>query len=280
MLKEWLAKFNYTTVEQEFKAKREILQHIILSGLSRSDFYTHAAFYGGTALRILYGLPRYSEDIDFSLNYKDAEFTLEKYLPIIEEECKLYGLDITIKIKHNINPNAIQSAFLKDNTQWSEIIFDGKRDKLIHDVKVKIEIDRNPPLKFNTEQKLIVTPYSFYVNTFTKESLFAGKMHVLLFREWKTRVKGRDWFDLEWYIKNNIALDIMHLQERAWQSGHISKKEKLNATKLKNLLDAKIKKLDVKNAMFDVRKFVQQPASLDIWSTQYFLDLVKGIKIK
>jgi predicted nucleotidyltransferase component of viral defense system len=279
MLKEWIGAYNCKTIDEELEAKREILQHIVLSGLSRSNFFDHAAFYGGTALRILYSLPRYSEDLDFSLNDKKDDFTLQDYFECINEECKIYGLDVNLKIKQKVNPNAIESAFLKDNTQWNIISFEGKRDKIIQDVKVKIEIDRNPPKKFETEQKLIIKPYSFYVTTFSKESLFAGKMHALLFREWKTRIKGRDWYDIEWYIRNNIKLDLIHLQERAWQSGHFDKNKTMTKELFFELLKNKIMKLDVGAAYFDAKRFVLNSESLNIWSKQYFLDLSEKISL-
>jgi predicted nucleotidyltransferase component of viral defense system len=279
MLKDWIESYNCKTIDEEFEVKREILQHIVLSGLNRSNFFDHAAFYGGTALRILYGLPRYSKDIDFSLNEKIDDFTLQDYFEFISEECKLYGLEVDLKIKQKVNPNTVESAFLKDNTQWNIISFEGKRDKIIQDVKVKIEIDRNPPKKFETEQKLILKPYSFYVTTFTKESLFAGKMHALLFREWKTRIKGRDWYDMEWYIRKEIKLDLTHLQERAWQSGHLEKNVLMTKELFFELLKNKIVKLDVSTAYFDAKRFVLNPDSLNMWSKQYFLDLSEKISL-
>ncbi len=280
MLKEWFDSYQCKTIDEAFEAKREILQHIVLAALSRSDFFEKACFYGGTALRILYGLPRYSEDIDFSLYKQDDDFTLEKYFSVIEEECKMYNLDVSLSIKTKVNKNAVESAFLKDNTQWNIITVETKRDKLMSDLKVKIEIDRNPPTEFHTEQKLIVKPFSFYVTTFDKPSLFAGKMHALLFREWKTRTKGRDWYDMEWYIKNKIDLDLVHLQERAWQSGHLDRNLLMTKELLMQLLEQKIMKLDIDAAYFDAKRFVQNGAELSIWSKQYFMDLTALIRLK
>jgi predicted nucleotidyltransferase component of viral defense system len=280
MLKEWFDSYDCKSIDEEFEAKREILQHIVLAALSRSDFFDHASFYGGTALRILHGLPRYSEDIDFSLNGQEKEFSLANYFSFIEDECKMFGLEVALSVKDKVSPNAIESAFLKDNTEWNIITLQDKRDKMASNVKIKVEIDRNPPLLFKTEQKLILRPFSFYVTTFEKESLFAGKMHALLYREWKTRTKGRDWYDMEWYIKKGITLDLTHLQERAWQSGHLDKNETMTKEKLSSLLKDRISRLDVDGAYFDAKRFVHNPADLKIWSKQYFQDLGGMIKVK
>lgn len=280
MLKEWFDSYECKSMDEEFEAKREILQHVVLAALSRSDFFEHASFYGGTALRILYGLPRYSEDIDFSLNARGEGFSLANYFSFIADECKMFGLEVALSVKDKVGPNAIESAFLKDNTEWNIITLQDKRGKMASKVKIKVEIDRNPPLKFKTEQKLILKPFSFYVTTFEKESLFAGKMHALLFREWKTRTKGRDWYDMEWYIKKGIALDLTHLQERARQSGHLDKNERMTKEKMSSLLHDRISRLDVVDAYFDVKRFVHNASDLAIWSKQYFLDLGAMIKIK
>jgi predicted nucleotidyltransferase component of viral defense system len=278
MIDEWLKSYQCKTVYDVQHAKREILQYIALAGLARSDFFDHASFYGGTALRLIYGMPRFSEDIDFSLNEKNGSFSLENYFHYIEQECKLLNLDVSLSVKNKVNPNAIESAFLKDNTEWNIISFKDRKNRLEPDVKIKIEIDRNPPLNFKSEQKLLLRPYSFYVNVFREEYLFAGKMHALLFREWKTRIKGRDWYDMEWYIKRGTKLDLTHLETRAWESGHLQPEKKLTPTLFKEILNKKINGLDIDGARFDVQRFVSNPAELNIWSRQYFLDLAAKVK--
>jgi len=277
MIKDWFDSYNATTLDEISKAKREIIQYITLSGLSRSDFFSKASYYGGTALRMLYGLPRFSEDIDFSLNYTDPNFTLQDYFTYIEKECLLHGLEVDLAIKEKIEPNDVESAFLKDNTEWNILTVN---QKFAPTIKIKVEIDRNPPLLFETEPKLIIRPYSFYVNTFKEPYLFSGKIHAFLFREWKTRVKGRDWYDLEWYIKRGTPLSLSHLQERAIQSDHLPKGSILDKELLSHLLYEKISSTDIENTMFDIKRFILNPQELDIWSKQYFLDLVKMIKVE
>jgi len=208
MIKEWLEEYNPQNEEEILSALREIMQEITLAALSRTNFFEKAAFYGGTALRIFYGLDRFSEDLDFSLLTPDINFSLEPYFKAILDEFISVGLTVSITEKKKTEKQAIDSAFLKAETIWKEIILQdiiketGVRSNKT--LKVKIEVDRQPPLHFQTEEKLLIRPFSFYVKCFTKPSLFAGKMHALLFRKWIKRVKGRDWYDLEWYIRKGF----------------------------------------------------------------------------
>jgi len=116
--------------------------------------------------------------------------------------------------KEKKKDTGIESAFLKDDTERYDLSFKTERS-----IKIKIEVDVNPPLDFNTEQRLLLQPFSFMTRCFTLPDMFAGKMHALLFRNWKLRVKGRDWYDFEWYIRNNVPLDFNHLQTRMVRTG-------------------------------------------------------------
>ncbi|PIQ15490.1 MAG: hypothetical protein COW67_08115 [Flavobacteriales bacterium CG18_big_fil_WC_8_21_14_2_50_32_9] len=283
MIKEWIEEYNPQNEEEMVAALREIMQEITLAGLSRTDFFEKAAFYGGTALRIFYGLDRYSEDLDFSLLKPDSNFSIEPYFKAILDEFKSLGLTVSIKEKKKTNQTAIDSAFLKTETIWQEIVLEdiikeiGVRSNKT--LKIKIEVDRQPSLNFKTEEKLLLRPFSFYVKCFTKPSLFAGKMHALLFRKWKNRVKGRDWYDLEWYIKKGIPLDVNHFLTRAkdtndWQDDSISNKQIIE------LLDTKIKSVSFSSIKEDVVRFIQNDAILTIWSPEYFKDLIEKIKFE
>lgn len=283
MIKDWIAEYNPKNEEEIVAALREIMQEITLAGLSRTDFFEKAAFYGGTALRIFYGLDRYSEDLDFSLLKPDLNFSIEPYFKAIQDEFKSLGLTVSITEKKKTNQTTIDSAFLKAETIWQEIVLvdiikeTGVRSNKT--LKIKIEVDRQPPLNFRTEEKLLLRPFSFYVKCFTQPSLFAGKMHALLFRKWKERVKGRDWYDLEWYIKKGIPLDVNHFLSRAkdtndWQDDSISNKQIIG------LLDAKIKSVSFSRIKEDVVRFIQNDDGLNIWSPEYFKDLIKHIKFE
>jgi len=283
MIKEWIDAYNPQNEEEILSALREIMQEITLAGLSRTDFFEKAAFYGGSALRIFYGLDRYSEDLDFSLLKPDSDFLIEPYFKAVLGEFKSLGLTVSIKEKKKTKQTAIDSAFLKAETIWQEIVLEdiiketGVRSNKT--LKIKIEVDRQPPLNFKTEEKLLLRPFSFYVKCFTKSSLFSGKMHALLFRKWKNRVKGRDWYDLEWYVKKGISLDVNHFLIRAkdtndWQEDNISNEQILE------LLDMKIKSVSFSNIKEDVVRFIKNDDILSIWSPEYFKNLIEKIKFK
>jgi predicted nucleotidyltransferase component of viral defense system len=283
MIKEWIEEYNPQNEEEILSALREIMQEITLAGLSRTDFFEKAAFYGGTALRIFYGLDRYSEDLDFSLLKPDSNFSIGPYFKAVLDEFKSLGLTVSIKEKKKTKQTAIDSAFLKVETIWQEIVLEdiiketGVRSNKT--LKIKIEVDRQPPLNFKTEEKLLLRPFSFYVKCFTKPSLFAGKMHALLFRKWLNRVKGRDWYDLEWYIKKGIPLDVNHFLTRAkdtndWQDDSISNEQIIE------LLDTKIKSVSFSSIKEDVVRFIQNDDDLNIWSREYFKDLIEKIKFE
>ncbi len=283
MIKDWIAEYEPKNEEETLAAFREIMQEIALAGLSRTDFFTKAAFYGGTALRIFYKLDRFSEDLDFSLLEVNPDFSLEPYFSAILSEFESLGLKVSINEKDKKIKSAIESAFLKSETVWKELVLEEivkqagiKSNKII---KIKIEVDRQPPLKFETEEKLLIRPFSFYVKCFSPSSLFAGKMHALLFRKWKTRVKGRDWYDLEWYIKKGIPLDIEHFLHRAketkdWQE------ETINKQQIIELLQTKIENISFKNVKEDVVRFIKDDKVLEIWSPSYFNDLIEKMKFK
>ncbi len=281
MIKEWIAEYNPQNEEETLAALREIMQEIALAGLSRTDFFEKAAFYGGTALRIFYKLDRFSEDLDFSLLEPNANFKLEPYFDSIIKEFEALGLTISIREKDKKNKTAIESAFLKSETIWKELVLEDvvkqagiKSNKLI---KIKIEVDRQPPPSFVTEEKLLVRPFSFYVKCFTLPSLFAGKTHALLYRKWKTRVKGRDWYDFEWYIKKGVPLDVEHFLKRAQQTGDWPKK-KIGSKQVITLLQNKIEGVSIDSIKEDVVRFIKDDKVLKIWSKNYFLDLIAKLK--
>jgi predicted nucleotidyltransferase component of viral defense system len=283
MIKDWIQEYDPKNEEEILSALREIMQEITLAALSRTDFFEKAAFYGGTALRIFYGLDRYSEDLDFSLLKYNPDFSIEPYFNDILSEFNSLGLNVSIREKKKTKRTAVDSAFLKAETIWQEIVLEdiiketGVRSNKT--LKIKIEVDRQPPLGFKTEEKLLLRPFSFYVKCFTKPSLFAGKMHALLFRKWQHRVKGRDWYDLEWYIKKKIPLDINHFLARAndtgdWPYDHISHEQIID------LLVSKINSVSFDNIKEDIVRFIEDDSVLDIWSPHYFIDLTEKIKFK
>ncbi len=200
MIKEWIEEYKPNSREDAEQALREIMQQIALAGLQRSGFFERAAFYGGTALRIFYGLERFSEDLDFTLLEANPDFSLQPYLDGMLKEFEALGMQVTVKEKNKTNKTPIDSAFLKPGTEWKELILKDiiSQEKMDSrpEIKIKLEVDKTPPLGFTTEEKLLLRPFSFYTKCYAAPDLFAGKVHALLFRKWGTRVKGRDWFDL------------------------------------------------------------------------------------
>ena len=281
MIEEWLKKYDVSSTEDLLSAKREIMQEVALAGLSRGGFFNHATFYGGTALRIFHGLKRYSEDLDFSLNYVEEQFSLEDYFQSIKEEFLILGLDVNLNIKKEVNTSSVESAFLKENAIWGMISLkeEFRPEKFFPHIKIKIEVDRTPPLLFKKEQLLLTNPYSFYVSCMTLESLFAGKIHAVLFRNWKSRVKGRDWYDLEWYIRKGVKLDLNSFLDRCINAGNFPKdKLELQQDEFMELIKAKIETLNIESAKDDVKIFIADKESLNIWSKKYFMDLVQHLK--
>lgn len=281
MIKEWLQEYNPKTKQDVYDALREIMQEIALAGLQRAGFFEKAAFYGGTALRIFYNLDRFSEDLDFSLLEPDEQFSLEPYFDAVIKEFEALGITVSIQEKKKSNASNVESAFLKSGTVWKELVLEDIVSQMgmgsLPNVKIKIEVDRKPPLGFETEEKLLLRPFSFYVKCFKMPSLFAGKMHALLFRKWINRVKGRDWYDLEWYIKKGTPLDLDHFLLRAQDSGDWQG-ETITEAQVIQLLEEKIKSVNFASVKEDVLRFIPDSSVLDLWEEQYFLDLIKKLK--
>ncbi len=281
MIKQWLEEYQPKTQDDAEQALREIMQEITLAGLQRSGFFEKAAFYGGTALRVFYGLDRFSEDLDFSLLENDPDFSLEPYFRSILTEFNALGIQVSIKEKKKINQSKIDSAFLKSDTVWNELELEGIIPQegigLRPSIKIKLEVDTAPPLGFATEEKLLVKPFSFYVKCFKQSDLFAGKMHALLFRKWKTRVKGRDWYDLEWYIQKGIPIHLDHFLARAIESGDWPKKT-ITKNAFQKLINDKINTVSFENIKADIVRFIPDNKKLAIWSAKYFMDLIEKIK--
>ena len=283
MIKEWLESYKPKNKEEAQSALREIMQEIALAGLYRSGFFEKAAFYGGTALRIFHKLDRFSEDLDFSLLQAEQDFSLKKYQDAIVNEFAALGMNVSISEKQKVKQNNINSAFQKSETLWRELKLETIIPQIGLDtkanIKIKIEVDTEPPLNFKIEEKLLLQPFAFYVKCFTLPDLFAGKMHALLFRKWGTNVKGRDWYDMEWYIKRGIKLDLSHFLTRTQDSGDW-KEETISEKEFRELLSQKIDTVNMEFVKRDVIRFIKDPEQLDIWSSTYFHDLVSHLQIE
>jgi len=275
--------YKCTTSQEYVAALLEIIQEIALIGLWRSKFFERAAFYGGTSLRILYGLDRFSEDLDFTLLEKSPEINLEPYKHAVVRELHSLGFEVTLEEKVKTSNSAIRSAFIKANTKEHLLrIGLSERDQArLHSdqiLKIKLEIDTDPPLNFSCEHKQLAFPGPFSVTTLSLPDLFAGKMHAMLFRDFKGWVKGRDWYDFLWFLGQGIPLNIAHLQERMRQLGHLDKNQILDEEKIKSLLIQRISKLDIESARNDVARFIKDQWKIDHWSQEYFLQSASHLK--
>ncbi len=278
----WIKKYSCKSRDDYKNALQEIIQELTLEGLARAKFFERAAFYGGTCLRILYQLDRFSEDLDFSLLHPDPHFQLEPYLKSIEKHIQSYGFDISISKKDKTNTNAIISAFLKANTleNFIRIGLSPMERKTIHvreNIKIKLEIDLDPPLGFSTEMVEMHFPTLYYVKSFSLPDLFAGKMSALLARNWKGRTKGRDWYDLIWYVARKTPLHLLHLEARLKQIKFIDIQDTLTPELFRKLFMERVERLDVESAKSDVIHFIRRPEILTIWSKSYFIDLFSKI---
>jgi predicted nucleotidyltransferase component of viral defense system len=279
-----LNRYKCVTQEDYKNALKEIIQEVALLGLWRAKFFEKAAFYGGTALRILHGLDRFSEDLDFSLLTPDPHFSLAPYERAIQTELESFGFQVSFHLIEKNQETAIQSAFLKANTlehlmRIGVPLVERKRCHVEETLKIKLECDTDPPPRFSTEARFLLQPIPFSVVTFAKPDLFAGKMHALLFRNWRQRVKGRDWYDFVWFVAQGIPLHLSHLEARMKQTGHLLPHETLTSSDFHALLEEKIEKLDLEQAKKDILPFLRNREAIAVWSVPFFQAVAEKIQI-
>jgi predicted nucleotidyltransferase component of viral defense system len=279
-----LENYNLKTLDDYEVALKEIVQQLALLGLWRSKFYEHAAFYGGTALRLLYGLRRFSEDLDFSLLESREEFDFHPHLKAVEKEIESFGFEFSVEKSNKIVHSPIESAFIKGNTRINLLCIQA-RENIIkgfqqnRKIKIKLELDTDPPFGAKYEVKTLLTPIPFWVKTFSQSDLFAGKMHAVLCRQWRSRVKGRDFYDLIWFIGRKIPCRIDYLTEKMVQTGHWRRGDILSKDILLELLENKFKTVDFEQVKRDVRPFIKDGQELALWSAEFFLNIARELEV-
>lgn len=278
-IEQMLSGYECRTAADYENALKEIIQEVSLLGLWRSKFFEHAAFYGGSALRILYGLERFSEDLDFSLLRADDEFRLSAYLQAVRSELEGFGFDVSVDMKVKKVETPIESAFIKAGTRLHLLkiaIPSGVPDSVHRNraMTIKLEVDTDPPHGFHTEAKVLLQPIPFSVLTYCLPDLFAGKLHAILQRSWQTRVKGRDFFDFVWYVGRGVPCHLSHLEARLRQSGGWVEERPMGRGDLISRLQARFELLDVEAACQDVSPFLKDPAMLALWSRDFFVSLL------
>ncbi|MDX9948715.1 MAG: nucleotidyl transferase AbiEii/AbiGii toxin family protein [Bacteroidales bacterium] len=280
---EMLKNYDTTTMTNRKNALKEVIQEIVLCGLSRAGFFSDVAFYGGTALRIFHGLDRFSEDLDFSLLHTDNRFDLSEYLPILENEMHSFGLVIEVSEKQKSTASDIQSAFVKANTkQQLSFFFEDQNSSSIHPdekIRIRFEVDTNPPDFAGFEHRYRLLPYPYEVQLYDRPSLLAGKIHAVLARSWKSRVKGRDLYDFVFYLQHNTPVNLRHLKARLIQTGHLKTSDTFNIEDLRERLIEHFDQLDYENAKQDVIPFIKDTRVLEIWSSNFFKDITTNLLV-
>lgn len=283
-IEQMLKPYKIENLYDQKNAMKEIIQEIVLCGLSRAGFFEQAAFYGGTALRIFYGLDRFSEDLDFSLRETNLDFDLSSYFPVLEKEVRSFGLNVTITEKQKTKESNIRSAFLKGNIKEHLLLFYTDAD-LSHGVprdevvKIKFEVDVNPPSRATYETKYRLLPAPYAVRLYDMPSLFAGKIHAVLCRAWQNRVKGRDLYDYVFYLSRGTSVNQEHLRERLLQNGYIQETSQCTLPEIKKMLCDRFDSIDYAQAKQDVIPFIHDPGSLNLWSADFFKQITETLTV-
>ncbi|MBL7669892.1 MAG: nucleotidyl transferase AbiEii/AbiGii toxin family protein [Bdellovibrionaceae bacterium] len=282
-VEQMLEKYNPKSSADFENALKEILQEIVLLGLDRNGFFEKAAFYGGTALRIMHGLDRFSEELDFTLLEPDPKFKLDKYFSGLERELKAFGFDVSLERIDKSEVRKTESAFLKTNTQMLFLAIQGTKifaDKVQKKqvLKFKFEVDVEPAISFDTEIKTLLLPSPYTVKTLTLPSLFGGKMHAALLRQWKNRTKGRDFYDIQWYMARNIPIKKSYLEDKMKASGALN--GPLTKKLLINLFEQRVDKIDWSQAKNDVIGFLKDKNQVHLWSSRFFKEIIQNIKLE
>ena len=283
IIDQMLAQHESATLQDRKNGIKEVVQEIVLCGLSRAGFFKQAAFYGGTALRIFHELDRFSEDLDFSLIAPDPEFDLPAYFPMVEKELNAYGFHFKAEDHTKAVDSDVRSAFLKGNTREHLLILyaDERMARSVSGneiIKVKFEVDTTPPPHATFERKYRLMPIPYEINLYDMPSLFAGKLYAVICRAWKSRVKGRDLYDYVFYLSRNTPVNLKHLNARLLDSGFEGAREDLSLDEVKEILRRRFESIDFNQAREDVIPFIKNPSAVDIWNQDFFAAITENLK--
>ena|SRR3990167_2070361 len=257
---------------------KEIIQEIALLGLWRAKFFEHSAFYGGTALKLFYGLNRFSEDLDFTLLKKKKDFGFGLFCGAVKNELESFGFSVDITEKKKGFESQVQSAFIKTNTQATFISVGSKFSTYKNAIlKVKIEIDTDGTPGFNTEAKQLFWPQPYSVVTCDLPSLLSGKLHAMFCREMRKNVKGRDWYDFLWFIGQGVKPNWVYLKNKLLFNEHWPKNIKFTPGNFIDWAYNKISSIDIDMARKDVERFIEDKRQLETWNKQLFMKAIKKL---
>lgn len=221
--------------------------------------------------------------MDFTLLESDHKFTFDRYLSGLGRELKAFGFDFSIQRVEKSKVRTTESGFLKANTQILFLNIQGAKgfaDKIQKEqnLKIKFEVDVDPATSFNTEIKTLLLPSPYTVKTLTLPSLFAGKMHAALLRNWKTRIKGRDFYDVQWYMTRGISINKNYLEEKMKNSGALE--QTLTKKLLIELFEKRVSAIDWNQAKSDVLRFLKDKNQVNLWSSQFFKNMIQNVKLE
>ena len=285
IIEQMLRQHETETLTDKKNGIKEVVQEIVLCGLSRAGFFKEAAFYGGTALRIFHGLDRFSEDLDFSLMAPNPGFDLPRYLPALERELAAYGFNFKVEDRAKAIDSDIRSAFLKGNTREHMLVFYAD-ERLARSfsgndtIKIKFEVDTTPPAFATFERKYRLLPIPYEVNLYDMPSLFAGKLHAVICRAWKSRVKGRDLYDYVFYLSQGTPVNLRHLNARLVDSGFDGAREDMTLGEIKDILHRRFESIDYDQARQDVLPFIKNPSAVEVWSKDFFIAITDGLSAR
>lgn len=278
MIQERLRSYSCSSEQEEDHAVREITQEVILASLSRAGFFADAVFQGGTCLRIFHALNRFSEDLDFVLREPNPRFRLTPFLQNVATELNAYGYQAEISDRSSTD-HAVRKAFIKDDSLGHLLQFSYLgRSGPVRKIRIKVEVDVNPPAGSRSELRYTEFPFLASVTLQDVPSLFAGKLHALLCREY---AKGRDWYDFLWYTARKSAVNFEFLASALRQSGPWQDQDlQVDARWVRTALEATIQRLDWRAAATDVQRFLpsSEHPSLPLWSAELFLSRLDRIR--
>lgn len=285
IIEQMLQQHETETLTDKKNGIKEVVQEIVLCGLSRAGFFKEAAFYGGTALRIFHGLDRFSEDLDFSLMAPNPGFDLPRYLPALERELAAYGFNFKVEDRAKAIDSDIRSAFLKGNTREHMLVFYAD-ERLARSfsgndtIKIKFEVDTTPPAYATFERKYRLLPIPYEVNLYDMPSLFAGKLHAVICRAWKSRIKGRDLYDYVFYLSQGTPINLRHLNARLVDSGFDGAREDMTLGEIKDILHRRFESIDYTQARQDVLPFIKNPSAVEIWKKDFFTAITDNLSAR
>lgn len=268
--------YHPSNIQEKTNVVKEVLQEVALSGLAKAGFFDHAAFYGGTSLRIFYGLNRFSEDLDFALINQNEDFHIENFFPFLVEHFKSYGININVESKNKAIFSDVQSSFIKVNAQELMAslfpnVDDSKRIVFNQKFKIKFEIDIHNP---SGGKSVIISksdPISYQARVFDLPTLFAGKISALLFRKYLNNVKGRDYYDYLFFINKDIPVNLKYLENKMKNSGNLLENDHLTLEMVKQMLFKRFSTTDFELAKNDIINFIDYNENINQWDASLFI---------